>query len=268
MRLRLLSILLAIALGIPMVANAWFDDSEPWGRVMITRANTYETYQKDQDVFNPTGPLTSIDFFDRGDVDPDITLLYGGDPNNTFDCAWPVTFYFWFMTNSPLTGYDYEEARFQYHIGTNTASSANWVTIDTITNFPPSFFEHNTVHFGFLTWTPPIVDNSNYLLRVWAVLENGMENADQTALNIDSEGDGITWQDYEVLWIRAIPWKKPGSRSAPAASSTSATKSYSHVTSEKDMPKEPVVIIDQKTNRPVEKKNLIEKVIKWLNFWD
>ena len=268
MRLRLLSILLAIALGLPMVANAWFDDSEPWGRVMITRANTYETYQKDVDaVFNPTGPLSGTEFFDRGDVDPDITELYGGDPNNTFDCAWPVTFYFWFMTNSPLAGYDYEEAIFQYHIGTNTASSTNWVTIDTVTNFPPSFFENTTVHFGFLTWTPPIVDNSNYLLRVWAVLENGMESSDLTATDIDSEGDGITWQDYEVLWIRAIPWKKPGSRSAASFSSTSATKSYSHVESEKTLPKEPVVIVDKKKNR-LKAVTFKERLIRLIKFWD
>jgi hypothetical protein len=249
--------ILSVFVMMVLTANAWFDPNPPYyGRVIITRANTYETYQKDQDVFNPTNSLEGIDFFDRGDVDADITALYGGDPNNTFNVAWPVTFYFWFQTNAVTAGYAYDEARFQYHEGTNTASSTNWTTIGTITNFPASFFNNQTVHFGFLTWTPPHVTNSHYLVRVWARLENGMQNGDLNATNIDSEGDGNTWDDYEVLLVKVIPYKKPGSRSF---TDDSRGFKYVHIETKSDLPAEPII--------KKHKKSWLSKIIDWLVFW-
>lgn len=221
-----------------LTAKAWFDPDPPYyGKIIITRANTYETYQKDQDVFNEDASIAGVAFFDAGDVDADITLLYGGDPVNTFDCAYPATFYFWFQTNSTLSNYEWAEARFQYHVGTDTGPSTAWTTIATITNFPPSFLGNKTVHFGFFTWTPPTTNNVYYLVRIWGKLKNGMENADLTATSINKDGDGNTWDDNEVLLIRAIPWKKPGARSATKSMALVDIESEDEKIDEKIKPK-------------------------------
>ena len=234
-------------------AIAWFDPSPPYyGKIIITRANTYETYS-DTNVLQEDVSLVGTDFFDLGDTAPQITENYGGDPVNTFNVAYPVTFYFWFQTNSITAGYGWSEARFQYHTGTNTEDAIDWVTIATITNFPPSFMNNQTVHFGFLKWTPPNTTNSDYLVRVWGRLENGMQNGNLLATNIDKDGDGNTWQDCEVLLVKSIPYRKPGTRQLTEI----VESAYWHVAKGEDLPVEPGYI----------KRSLWKNLLDVIVFW-
>ena len=205
------------------LARAWFDPyptpeaPSQYGKVIITRANTFETYPKDDPrVFSTNSSALDVDFFDAGDLDEDITVQYGGNSSDTFACAWPVTFYVWFQTNtlSVHEGGGYKTAKLQYFKGTNSESSVAWNTIYTVTNF-------NTMngiegaHFGLITWYPPETNNVHYLIRVWAELQNGMQNALLDSTDIDKDGtvDNTDWNDYEVLLIKTIRYKKPGARS-------------------------------------------------------
>jgi hypothetical protein len=217
----LIALILAIsALACPF----WFDpfpslggDSQ-YGKVVLARVNTYETYQKtlSDTIFSTNASIMGVDFFDAGDRNNDITSQYGGDTNDTFACAWPVTFYIWFQTNSANLGqeYAYNRAMIQYFEGSNSLDSTEWNTIYTITNFS-GVESVEGAHFGIVTWYPPKTNNTYYLVRVWAQLKSGAENASTNGINIDKDGNGnpFDWNDYEVMLIRVIPSMKPGSRS-------------------------------------------------------
>ena len=220
-----------IAAAIMLAAGAtvslgWFDpspvpeESSQYGKVIITRANTFETYPKDDPrVFSTNASAVDVEFFDAGDVDADITSQYGGNASDTFACAWPVTFYVWFQTNSFSVGEGggYKTARLQYFQGTSTGTSTNWTDIATITNFT-TVNGIDGAHFGLVTWYPPATNNVQYLVRVWAELRDGPQNALLTSTNITKQGNGdpADWNDYEVLLVKAIPYKKPGARSMSA----------------------------------------------------
>jgi hypothetical protein len=206
---------LGLTLALVSATWAWFDPSPTkYGKVVITRANTYVTVPTNVDL-SLTNTLVGVEFFDYGDIAPDITTNYGGDSNDTFHVAWPVTFFVYFFTNSGSVaeGGGYDQAQLQYFLGTNSFSDTEWsnITVNPITNFDGMVAVEGG-HFGLVTWTPPYVTNSNYLVRVWARLANGMENASQTAINIDKDGNGSDWQDYEVLLIKTLEYKKPGAR--------------------------------------------------------
>jgi hypothetical protein len=211
--------LLAAGLGLASVlsALAWFDPYDPYyGKVAITRANTYVTVPSNINL-STMASFVGVNFFDFGDVDPEITADYGGDPADTFHVAWPVSFCVYFFTNSASVaeGGGYSMARLQYMEGTNSGSSTSWtdMPISPITNFN-GLLGVEGGHFGLVTWTPPKVTNTYYLIRVWARLKNGMESASLTSLNIDKDGTANQndWNDYEVLLVKTLQYKKPGAK--------------------------------------------------------
>lgn len=241
----ILSLLTAVTYG-------WFDPSpDYYGRVIITRANTFETYSKEDesDIFQtepPFTPLTGIDFFDLGDTDEDITASYGGNNDFSFYVAYPVTLYFWFQSPGD---FEYNHARIQYFdLGSSadpetatTGSSTNWVDIVEMNEFETVHFDRKSVVFGFSTWTPPNTNNY-YFIRVYAELEGGLwVNGELEAINITKDGDGESWQDYEILMIRAIPYQKPGTRAF-----TADERKFTFITDLDDIPFEPEVFIDEK----------------------
>jgi len=219
MKFKLLAIAFLTMIGATL-SLAWFDPSpspgapSQYGKVIITRANTFETYPQDNpNVFSTNATALDISFFDAGDVDDDITAQYGGNASDTFACAWPVTFYVWFQTNtlSVYEGGGYKTAKLQYFEGTDSGSSTEWHDIQTVTNF--SYMNGlQGAHFGLITWTPPATNNVYYLIRAWAELQNGMQNGLTNSTDIGKNGtvDPADWSDYEVLMIKAIPYKKPG----------------------------------------------------------
>jgi len=210
-------LLLAAAAGVSL---GWFEsepppDDGPYGRVMITRVNTFETYLKSANVFATNASMVGVEFFDAGDVHPDITSQYGGNASDTFACAWPITIYVWFQTNSASVAeyHGYKTAKLQYFQGTDTGTSTNWTDIATITNFVTANGIEGA-HFGLVTWYPPATNNVYYLIRVWAELFDGPQSALLTSTGITKQGtvDMADWNDYEVVLVKAIPYKKPGTR--------------------------------------------------------
>lgn len=205
------SVVVAVVMA-SALALAWFDPSPTdFGKVIITRANDYITYDS-TNYFRPGVTAAGTNWFDLGDTDPKIWKEYNGNPSHPFSVAWPVTIYVWIQTNSAvLVGGRYEIAKLQYMQGTNSGVSTNWVDIATITNFEYTLSNHGA-HFGLVTWYPPDTNNVNYLIRIWARLENGMQSASLFSTGIDKNGDGIAsdWNDCEVLGLKVIPTKRPG----------------------------------------------------------
>lgn len=201
---------------------AWFDPSpspgEPsqFGKVIITRVNTFETYPKDNpNVLSTNTSALGISFFDAGDVDPDITSQYGGNAADAFNCAWPITFYVWFQTNTTSVGEGggYKTAKLQYFQGLDSGISTEWTDISVVTNFN-SMNGYEGAHFGLITWMPPATNDVYYLIRVWAELSDGQQNGLTNSTNITKDGteDQSDWSDYEVLLMKAVDSQKPGVR--------------------------------------------------------
>lgn len=222
-------IITAIVIAVVLSASeafGFFDPSGPYyGKVMILRANTYETYPTNVDVMSPGVSMVSQPFYDQGDTNADITANYGGNPTNTFYCAWPVSIYVYLQTNAEvLIGGEYEVAKLQYFEGSNSLTSvAGWTDIETITNFS-GVLAVPGAHFGLVTWQPPKTNNVFYLIRIWARLKNGMQNASTNSLYIDKRGNNNVsdWNNYEVLLTKTCPTKKPQSSWAPSARSASS----------------------------------------------
>ena len=146
----------------------------------------------------------------------DITSQYGGTAGDTFACAWPITFYVWFQTNTMTVAEfgGYKTAKLQYFQGTDSGSSTEWTDIATVTNFA-SMNGYQGAHFGLVTWYPPATNDVYYLVRVWAELRDGPQNALTNSTNITKDGtvsDSTDWNDYEVLLIKSIIYKKPGTK--------------------------------------------------------
>ena len=203
-------------LAIAGVTSGWFDPySEYYGKVVVTRANTYVAVPSTVNLSDPGVSLVGTNFFDFGDVDPEITADYGGNPSDTFHTAWPVSLYVYFYTNSGdiTEGGGYDIARLQYIEGENSGSSTNWTDVpgSPITNFN-GLMGVEGGHFGIITWTPPKTNNVYYLVRIWARLKSGGQSASLAASNIDKDGGPDDWNDYEVLLIKSMTYKKPGSR--------------------------------------------------------
>lgn len=215
------TVILLLTLGMAVSALAWFDPDPSPGeqsqKVIITRANTFETYPKNNpNVFSTNATAADISFFDAGDINADITSQYGGTADDTFACAWPITFYVWFQTNTMTVAEfgGYKTAKLQYFQGTDSGESTEWTDIATVTNFA-SMNGYQGAHFGLVTWYPPATNNVYYLVRVWAELRDGPQNALTNSTNITKDGtisDSTDWNDYEVLLIKSIRYKKPGIR--------------------------------------------------------
>jgi hypothetical protein len=175
-----------------------FTDLPPGGDVYltITRVTTSETRSLD---FLPTDGG-----WDLGDTASSITENYGGSAFEYGKSA-QVEVY---ITAAP-TGDEWDVLSLQYLIGTNSGLSTDWVTINTISEGFENITNVLGCHFG-LSWTPPAA--TNYLLRIHGITTNGLENSRLDATGIDSKGDGLTWDNSEVVGFTITDNTRPGCR--------------------------------------------------------
>jgi hypothetical protein len=80
--------------------------------------------------------------------------------------------------------------------------------IGTVTNFTPVEGAIGQ-HFGLVTWTPPATKNVRFLIHVWATLDSGIQSADRTETKISNNGNGRSWDDWEVVDILVTPTRRP-----------------------------------------------------------
>lgn len=197
----------AVLVSLTLPVRAWFiTEGQTGKRVYITRVNEFET-----------GSLSNAPAgYDLGDTNAAIVARLGGGlvaASNAFVCAWPVTINTYFAVNPGNNRFGpYTSATLEYHVGTNTTTDTNWITIATLqSNQFQAVQGVAGAHFGVVTWTPPNVSNAVYLVRIYAEVGNGLAvSADRTALNITPNGDGVTWTDSEIVAIKVIPHKRPG----------------------------------------------------------
>ena len=199
-------VFLLLALG----ALAWFKPGGPayFGFRIIN--NTFEA--------SPTD--TFDDNYDYGDTDPAIIANYGKgvSANNAFRCGYPISIVVWLSAEDTGPHGAYESARLEYFQGTQApANDTNWVLIKELTvNQLKAVQGKKSAAFGLVTWTPPDVNNTRYLLRIHAKTFGSetnfpSESSDLTTPNvITGNGDGATWQDWAVLDILVIPNRRPG----------------------------------------------------------
>jgi hypothetical protein len=134
-----------------------------------------------------------------------VNIVMVMDPNNYGkdqdgdSVGYPVHFVVWLdSTNSiyaPLDKYWLE-----YIVGTNSgaATHSGWTligatqTVNDVMVDAPRIYRHST-------WNPP-TKGTNYLVRIVALLTNGVYNADLDDTDIDQDGGG-TWEDHEVRLI-------------------------------------------------------------------
>jgi len=177
-------------------AVAWEPITDPAVYMTITRVTTSETRVLDF--------LPLIDEgWDYGDTTNTITENYGGNP---FIYGGPVQIEV-FVTHPP-TNDMWETLVLEYVTGTNSGAVTNWTEIGTIEpNRINSITNVAGCHFG-ITWRPPAA--TNYLVRMYGVTTNLMENAERDAINITSKGDGLTWDNSEVVGFTITENTRPG----------------------------------------------------------
>jgi len=148
---------------------------------------------------------------------PDFGLVF----DDTFTNGYPYTFTCFIPAPTYGGGNpsgSYTNLVLEYFRGSNTFGSTDWHVIDQITT---NFFAHTnkvSAILNFANWIPPSATNTTggdpqdewYLIRIFAQTELGQENLDHEATNIDKDGDGITVDDEEVVLIRSVVNKRPG----------------------------------------------------------
>jgi hypothetical protein len=156
-----------------------------------------------------TSETRSLDFlpdtdggWDLGDTTNAITVNYGGEP---FSNGVPLQLEVYIT--QPPTNDAWDAISLQYIAGTNSGAVTNWTTIKTITSGFEGITNVLGCHFGF-AWTPPAA--TSYLVRLYGVTTNGQENASLTAPNIGAKGDGVTWDNHEVVGFTATGNTRPG----------------------------------------------------------
>lgn len=234
---------------------AWFDPVGPsYGKVAITRVNhfntsTVETPWESEDT---SGSYASTSFFDYN-VDPPDNETFTPDhiagpiTPTPFYVSYPINFHVWIQSGSSSP---YARATLEYATGTS-ADAADWNLIMDITEFAPVEGVEGA-HFGIVTWTPPVYSDTSYLIRIWAVLNNGMESSDKTEDGLSKNGGG-TWQDYEIALLKVANLKKPGVFGAASVQFVSYDR--------------PPIAEDFESSRnfPVEK---IKELPWWEIYWD
>jgi hypothetical protein len=158
-----------------------------------------------------TSETRSLDFlpdtdggWDLGDTTNTITENYGGEP---FSNGVPLQLEVYIT--QPPTNDAWDAISLQYIAGTNSGASTNWTTIKTISSGFDSVTNVLGCHFG-LTWTPPVA--TRYLVRIHGITTGGLENASMNASNITAKGDGLTWDNHEVLGFTLTDNTRPGFR--------------------------------------------------------
>jgi hypothetical protein len=185
----------------------WFSPSGGGGAIAITRANQYNTstFQSPWNIRN-TADIYKPTFFDYGESGY-IPDNIAGRVKTPFYCGYPLTFDIWMSPHSSSVA-NYSEVTLEYFQGTNSLNSLDWVTIGKITQFQ-TVEGIEGAHFGTLNWIPPNTTNEYYLIRIFGVLDNGIQSASKLAKNIDKDG-GSGWYDSQVVLIRAADVMVPG----------------------------------------------------------
>lgn len=177
-------------------AFAWFAPGPyPDSYVTITRISTSETRTLES--------LPGADGgWDYGDTTNAITENYGGAP---FENGRPVQIEV-YIAPAPAND-EWESISLQYVTGTNSGTNASWNTIATITNDFADVESVRGCHFG-LTWPAP--EPTNYLVRLYAVTTNAAVNGFPTATHITAKGDGLSWDNHEVVGFALTGNTRPG----------------------------------------------------------
>ena len=165
--------------------------------VTITRVTTSETRSDDYLPDSDGG-------WDYGDTTNAITENYGGQP---FEFGDPVQIEV--LITPPPANDAWDVIALQYVTGTNSGTNA-WTTIATRTRDFDDIADVKGCHLS-LQWRMAF-QPTNYLVRIYAETTNGLVNALTNANNITAKGDGLTWDNHEVVGFVITTNRRPESR--------------------------------------------------------
>ena len=160
----------------------------------ITRVTTSETRS---DEFLPADDGG----WDYGDTEPAITEKYGARP---FEYGRVVQIEI--LLSSPPAGDTWESVMLQSYAGTNTLSSTNWTTMATRTGGLDEIEGVKGCHLGLIHTFP---EGTNFLVRIYAKTAAGLATGNLAAQNITAKGDGLTWDNCEVVGYTLTGGRRP-----------------------------------------------------------
>lgn len=162
----------------------------------ITRVSTSET-RSDAVLPDADGG------WDVGDTTNTITENYGGAP---FEFGSPIQVEVYLT--APPDGDSWSVLSLQYFQGSDSGASTNWTTITSITDGFDAIVGVKGCHLG-LAWTPPAA--GSYLVRIYAETTEGIVTAFPNETQITKDGNGVTWDDHEVVGFTVTDNIIPGS---------------------------------------------------------
>ena len=166
---------------------AWHEIPPSSAWVAITRVTTSETRSLDFLPDNDGG-------WDYGDTTNAIIERFGG---RVFEFGTNIQVEV-YVSNPPESN-SWGKITLAYMMGTNSGTSEDWIMISSNLIIDSHVVMKRGCHLG-LKWIPPIA--TNYLIRIWGITTNGLETANLNAINIDAKGDGLTWDNHEVVLIK------------------------------------------------------------------